>query len=246
MQAVILAAGYGKRLKPLTDTMPKCLVPVDGKPLLMRSLEFLDARGVHDIVLVVGHMKEKVYKAIGHKFGRTRVSYVENDLFEKTNNVYSLWLARDRLCQDSLLLECDLYYEGSVLDALMAKPGDCTMLVSKYDPSCMDGTVVGVDESNAVTQLTVKAGQHGSFTYADKYKTVNMYYFSGNFLRKYLVPHLDLYVRVHGSHSYYELVLGELIYLGEPRCDAVIVEGDKWCEIDDQEDLRRAAERVTR
>lgn len=243
MQAIILAAGYGKRLRPLTDSVPKCLVPVGGKPLLVRSLELLDARGVHDVLLVVGHMKDKVYQAVGHQFGRMRVSYVENDLYDKTNNVYSLWLARDRLLDDVLLLECDLCYDASVLDALLAQRTGCNVLLSKYDPSCMDGTVVRVAQDGTIEELIIKKRQQKDFAYGDMYKTVNMYYFRRDFLDEYLLPYLDLYVRVHGRQSYYELVLGLLIYLGEPRCQAVIVEGGTWCEIDNAEDLRRAEDR---
>jgi choline kinase len=243
MQAIILAAGYGKRLRPLTDRIPKCLVPVKGKPLLVRSLELLDARNIHNVLLVVGHMKEKVYSAIGHQFGRIRISYVENDIYDKTNNVYSLWLARDRLLDDVLLLECDLCYEGSVLDALLARRTDCNVLVSRYDPSSMDGTVVSIGADGTIQELILKKHQHNGFIYRDKYKTVNMYYFGRDFLREYLLPYLDLYVRVHGSQSYYELVLGVLVYLGEPKCQAVIVDSDKWCEIDNAEDLCRAEDR---
>jgi choline kinase len=240
MQAIILAAGYGKRLRPLTDNVPKCLVPVHGQPLLVRSLELLEACGIHNVVLVVGHMKEMIYRAVGHRFGDIRISYIENDIYDKTNNVYSLWLARDRLCADSLLIECDLYYRGCLLDALTRTPRDCNVLVSPYDPGSMNGTVVTVGEDGAITRLILKKDQGDSFPYSDKYKTVNMYSFSKDFLSNFFVPYLDLHVQVHGGQNYYEQVLGVLIYIGRPRCHAVIVDGRQWCEIDDAADLRRA------
>jgi NDP-sugar pyrophosphorylase family protein len=240
MQAIILAAGYGKRLKPLTDSVPKCLVPVRGKPLLVRTLELLDARGIDRAVLVVGHKKEMIYHAVGHRFGNMRISYVENDIYDRTNNVYSLWLARDRLCEDSLLIECDLYYSGRLLDALVEQRRACNVLVSKYDPALMNGTVISIGEGDTVRELVLKRHQTEGFDYADKYKTVNMYYFAGEFLREFFLPYLELFVRSHGSQSYYEQVLGTLVYIGEPRCHAVIVESDQWCEIDDENDLRRA------
>ena len=246
MQAVILAAGFGQRLRPITESIPKCLVPVNGKPLLINALEILEARAVHGVVLVVGHMKEKIYQAVGHEFGNVRISYVENDTYDKTNNVYSLWLARDRLNKDSLLLECDLYYGGDIIDALMDDCRGCNVLVSKYDPASMDGTVVEVGRGNVVKRLIVKRDQEEGFDFSDKYKTVNMYCFSREFLRRYLTPYLDLYVGSYGLNSYYELVLGGLIYLGQPDIRAVIVEADKWYEIDDKEDLRRAEMRFGR
>lgn len=240
MQAIILAAGYGKRLKPITDLVPKCLVSVRGKALLVRTLELLDARGVDKALLVVGHKKEMVYEAVGHRFGNMRIAYIENDIYDQTNNVYSLWLARDHLCEDSLLIECDLYYRGQLLDALVEQRRDCNVLVSKHDPALMNGTVISLGEGDIVRELVLKKHQREGFDYSDKYKTVNMYYFAGGFLREFFVPYLDLFVKSHGRQSYYEQVLGTLVYIGEPRCHAVIVEGDQWCEIDDENDLRRA------
>lgn len=245
MQAIILAAGFGKRLKPITEKVPKCLVLVNGKPLLINTLEVLETRGIHEVIIVVGHMKEKIYQVVGHQFGKVKISYVENDIYDKTNNVYSLWLARDRLDKDSLLIECDLYYGGDLIDALLDNRTDCTMLVSKYDPLCMDGTVVEIDQHNMVKSLITKKQQARGFDFLDTYKTVNMYYLSAEFLRKYFVPYLDIYVRTHGTDRYYELVLGILIYLSEPEVHAVIVASDQWCEIDDADDLHRAQERFS-
>lgn len=244
MQAIIPAAGFGRRLKPITDNIPKCLVPVKGKPLLVRSLELLSARGIRSVVLIVGHMKDRVYRVIGHRFGEMQISYVENDIYDRTNNVYSLWLARDRLDDESLLLECDLYYDGMLLDALLEKRRHCNVLVSKYDPATMDGTVVEIGQDEVVKSLTIKKRQGEGFVSSGKYKTVNMYYWSKDFLRNYFVPYLDLYVRVHGTQSYYEQVLGALIYLGEPQCHAVIVDAAQWQEIDNPDDLRLAEERL--
>lgn len=244
MQAVILAAGIGKRLRPITETIPKCLVSVNGKPMIVNSLELLESRGIREAIIVVGHLKEQVYEALGHSFGEIKISYVENDVYDKTNNVYSLWLARDRLDRDSLLLECDLYYDGVVIDALLQNRSHCNVLVSKYDSSCMDGTVVEIGEKNTIKELIIKKKQGKDFVYTNKYKTVNIYYFSEEFLRKYFVPYLDLYVRVNGKQSYYELVLGGLIYLGKPEVYAVVVDALKWCEIDDKNDLHQAESRL--
>ena len=243
MQAVILAAGIGSRLLPITDEIPKCLVPVNGKPMLVNTLELLEGRGIREVVIVVGHLKERVYEAVGRSFGEMRISYVENNVYDKTNNVYSLWLARDRLDRDSLVLACDLYYDGVVIDALLQNRSPCNVLVSKYDPSFMDGTVVKIGEKNTIKELIVKKNQGKDFVYSDKYKTVNINYFSEEFLREYFVPYLDLYVRVNGKQCFYELVLGGLIYFGKPEIYAVVVDAHKWCEIDDENDLHRAESR---
>ena len=240
MQAIILAAGFGKRLKPITDRIPKCLVPINGKPLLINSLELLETRGIAEVVLVVSHMKGDIYQAVENKFGKMNIFYVENNLYDKTNNVYTLWLARDHMDKGSLLLECDLWYDGRILDTLKENLEDCNVLVSKYDPASMNGTVVALASNYRIKKLIIKRDQGTDFDYSDKYKTVNMYCFSKKFLTEYLVPYLDLYIKTHGVDSYYELVLGELIYLGKSKINAAIVNSDSWCEIDDEQDLRRA------
>lgn len=239
MQAVILAAGVGERLKPITDNIPKCLVTVNDKPMLINTLELLESRGIRDVVIVVGYLKERVYEEVGHSFGKIKISYVENDIYAETNNVYSLWLARDRLNKNTILFECDLYYEGDLIDIVLESRQECKALVSKYKPF-MRGTVVQVGPDNVIERLITVKEQHAGFDFSDKYKTVNIYYFSAAFLQQYFVPNLDLYVRTQGTSSYYELVLGALIYFHKPEIHATIVDGIKWFEIDDETDLRRA------
>jgi histidinol-phosphate/aromatic aminotransferase/cobyric acid decarboxylase-like protein/choline kinase len=239
MQAVILAAGIGKRLRPITDTIPKCLVPVNGKPMIVNALELLESCGIGEVIIVVGYLKEKVYETLGRSFGKIKISYIENDIYDETNNVYSLWLARDRLNKDTILLECDLYYGGDLMDKILEGKEDCRVLVSKYE-SFMSGTVVEVGQDGVIKRLITAKEQYPGFDFSDKYKTVNIYYFSAGFLQQYFVPNLDLYVRTQGTSSYYELVLGALIYFQKPEIRATIVDGIKWFEIDDEADLHRA------
>jgi len=184
MQAVILTAGIGKRLRPITDTIPKCLVPVNGKPMLINTLEILDSSGMREVVIVVGYLREKVYETIGHSFGRIKISYVENDIYDKTNNVYSLWLARDRLNKDTILLECDLYYGADLIDKLLEGKQECKIMVGKYQPF-MAGTVVEIGPDGVVKRLITAKEQHIGFDFSDKYKTVNVYYFSEASLEEY-------------------------------------------------------------
>lgn len=242
MQAIILAAGFGKRLQPLTNTVPKCMVQVNGKPLLVRMLELLENREVLQILIVVGHMKEKVIDAIGFKFGRANIHYVCNNEYNITNNVYSLWLAKDWLCRDSLLIECDLYFHPTILDCLLNFQGECGILVSKYNPRTMNGTVVTVKNNNEVSELIIKEKQRENFDYDNKYKTVNMYNITKEFLEKNFVPHLSLFVRTFDKNSYYELVLGGIIYYEKVKCHYIDVSESLWQEIDNRFDLIKCNE----
>ena len=117
MKAIILVAGRGTRLKPLTDTIPKCLTEVNGKPILFNALEHLEKNKIEETILVVGYLRDKIEERIGNFFGNMKITYVKNDIYDKTNTSYSLWLAlKDLLIDDSLLvLEGDVFFEEELL-----------------------------------------------------------------------------------------------------------------------------------
>ena len=241
MQAVILAAGIGKRLRPLTEKTPKCLVEVNGKPILINTLENLESRGVDEVVLVVGYLREKVYERIGYRFGRMKISYVENPDYENTNNVYSVWLARERLDRDTILLECDTYFEGALLDVLLNdNQHQCQVLLGRFQPY-MDGTVVEMNSDSIIQRLIPTRDQLPGLDFSNKFKTVNIYFFSKGFLEQYFLPHLDLYVKNQSITAYYEVIIGALIFYGTPGIHGKVIDGIKWFEIDDEADLARAS-----
>ncbi|MBQ6052030.1 MAG: phosphocholine cytidylyltransferase family protein [Clostridia bacterium] len=241
MKALILAAGFGKRLRPITNTVPKSMVEVNGTPLLINALNNLTALGITDIGIVVGHMADYIKERIGAEFNGARISYFENPRYLETNNVVSLYKAASFCNDDMLMLECDIYYHKEMLEALLDGKGECSILVSPFNPDTMDGTVVRVDGDKAV-ELILGKWQGDGFDYSDTVKTVNMYRFTKGFVEKY-IPLVKWYVENMGEQSYYEKVLGSLIFLRE--CDIRIVEvhEDMWCEIDDVSDLARAREK---
>ncbi|MFQ5929255.1 MAG: NTP transferase domain-containing protein [Acidobacteriota bacterium] len=119
MQAVILAAGVGSRLERVSNGLPKCLLPVGGRPLIEHQLEALADVGVGKVLVVVGHQADEVRKTVGN-----RSEYIENTRFETTNSLYSLWLARDWVKDPVVLLNCDLLFHADILDRLLAKGGN--------------------------------------------------------------------------------------------------------------------------
>jgi len=240
MNAVILAAGVGRRLRPLTDTVPKCFVEVGGKPLLLHQLDVLVSCGIKKIVLVVGYRRELVEKRIGKCYRGVPLEYVVNDDYSTTNNIYSLWLAKDHLLEDDVvLLECDVIFDRELLIRLLEQDRDAVVLVDRFQLG-MDGTVVDVDKDGVVRRIHTRSEQSSRFDFSEVYKTVNVYKFSKRFLANVFVPSLDLYVKNRGVTSYYELVLAILVYIGSPRITALSAEGLRWYEIDDQNDLERA------
>lgn len=241
MKALILAAGFGKRLRPITNTIPKSMVEVNGTPLLVNAINNLTALGIKDIGIVVGHMADYIKAHIGSEFNGAAISYYENPRYLETNNIVSLYKAIDFCDDDMLMLECDIYYHKEMLELLIAGKGECSILVSPFNPATMDGTVIRVD-GNKACELILGKWQGADFDYTDTRKTVNMYRFTKDFAAKYM-PLIKWYVENMGEQSYYEKVLGSLMYLRE--CDMRVVEvpEEMWCEIDDADDLARARER---
>lgn len=236
MQAIILAAGMGKRLKELTSEATKCMVKVNGVAMIDRMMGALDKLGLSRIVVVVGYEGQKLMDYIDALGISTPVEYVNNTVYDKTNNIYSLYLAKDYLVQeDTLLLESDLVFEEAVLQKLIRNPYPSLVLVDKFE-SWMDGTVVTLDEHDNIQSFVAK--REFDFNRIDEYyKTVNIYKFSKEFSQLYYVPFLEIYCKALGTNEYYEQVLKVITFLEDPHIKAVKLTGEKWYEIDDVQDL---------
>ena len=236
MQAVILAAGMGKRLKDLTADNTKCMVKVNGVTLIERMLRQLESLKLQQIVIVVGYEGNKLINYINSLRIKTPIVYIDNPIYFKTNNIYSLALAKEYLKEDdTLLLESDLIFEDSVLDFLVSDKRETLALVDKYE-SWMDGTVVKLDNEDNIQAFI--GGKKILFeeipTY---YKTVNIYKFSQHFSEHYYVPFLEAYSSALGNNEYYEQVLRVITMLDDPEIKAKRLEGQRWYEIDDIQDL---------
>ena len=164
MQAIILAAGMGKRLQDLTKDNTKCMVKVNGVPLIDRILGQLSKLDLKRVVIVVGYKGEGLMEHIGTRYDDVlNIEYVENPIYDRTNNIYSLALAKDKLMEDdTILLESDLIFDDKMFSLLLDNPDPNIALVAKYQ-TWMDGTMVRIDdECNIVNFITKKA-----FKYSD-------------------------------------------------------------------------------
>lgn len=239
MQAIILAAGMGKRLKELTSNATKCMVEVNGVTMIERVLSQLDSLNLERIVIVVGYEGQKLKEYIATLAVGTRIEYVENDVYYKTNNIYSLYLAKDYLVEDdTILLESDLIFEDAVLKRLLDNPYPSLALVAKFE-SWMDGTVVTLDEEDNIKNFLGKK----DFVFEDipnYYKTVNIYKFSKEFSSSHYVPFLEAYCKALGNNEYYEQVLKVITLLDKPEIKAERLGHESWYEIDDVQDLNIA------
>ena len=236
MQAIILAAGMGKRLKELTQNNTKCMVKVNGVTLIDRMLHQIDREHISRFVIVVGYEGQKLIDYIGTLDIKTPIIFINNLIYDKTNNIYSLALAKDWLVKDdTLLFESDLIFEDSVLDMLISDPRDTLALVDKYE-AWMDGTCLKIDENDNIVGFA--SGTKFNFSdIADYYKTVNLYKFSKHFSETHYVPFLDAYQAALGENEYYEQVLRVIAMLDQPVIKAKRLSGQRWYEIDDIQDL---------
>lgn len=236
MQAIILAAGMGKRLKELTHDNTKCMVQVCGETLIERMLRQQDRLNLERIVIVVGYQGRRLIDFVSSLDIKTPIEFIENPIYDKTNNIYSLSLAKERLLEDdTLLFESDIIFEDSVLDALVQDPRPTLALVDKYEP-WMDGTCVRLSGDDEIIEF-IPGKKFNHLDSEDCYKTVNIYKFSREFSRNAYVPFLEAYQKALGENQYYEQVLMVIAMLNNSELRAKRLDGEKWYEIDDIQDL---------
>ena len=237
MQAIILAAGMGRRLGELTKDNTKCMVPVNGVRLIDRLLGQLSQLSLNRVIIVVGYQGQKLINYIGHRYDdKLKIEYADNPIYDKTNNIYSLSLVKNQLMEDdTLLIESDLIFSDRLFSMILENPYPNLALVAKYE-SWMDGTMVRLDGDNNIVNFVPKK----AFKYDDVdnyYKTVNIYKFSKAFSQHKYVPFLEAYCHALGNNEYYEQVLRVITLLDNAELKALPIGSEKWYEIDDVQDL---------
>lgn len=239
MQVLILAAGTGSRLGKYTKENTKCMLEINGKTLIEYVLDIVNNVGITELTLVVGYKKDNLIAHLGNKYKKVNINYIENPIYDKTNNIYSLFLAKDILMQDdTILLESDLIFEEIILKRLLADNRKSLAVVDKYQ-AWMDGASAVLDDEDNILDFFSK----DLFRFQDVasyYKTVNIYKFSKEFSNQIYIPFLEAYLKAMGSHEYYESVLRVLASLGPHELKALKLNGEKWYEIDDVQDKANA------
>ncbi len=250
MQALMLAAGMGKRLGRYTKDATKCMVPVNGKTLIEYAIEALVKNNIKKMVIVVGYKSQVLIDFIHSKFNEKNlngmeIEFIENTVYDKTNNIYSLYMAKDQLCKDdTILLESDLIFKPEIITKLLESKDPNLAVVSHFE-SWMDGTCTLLDKDNHITGILDKA-HFNWFETEDYYKTVNIYKFSKEFSKNCYVPFLEAYQKAFGKNEYYEQVLKVLSFLSSSALKGLPVSGDDWYEIDDPADLAIAETRFSK
>lgn len=236
MKAIILAAGVGHRLAPLTDRQPKCLVPVGGRSLLERMLEALETVGTREALLVVGHGKEQIRARIGSRFGLLVVSYVENPDYTK-GSLLSLRSAWEALDGDILVMDADVLFPTELLRRLMDSPPTSALLLDR-----------GFTETGEEVKLYAQGPRvvaMGKKIAPPPHDTVGEgvgFFKCGASHTEALRGCIEEVRRTAGDAVEYEDALDRLLRRAEVGW--VDVGGLAWTEIDFPEDLRRAEREV--
>lgn len=235
MQGLMLAAGMGKRLGKYTKGNTKCMLNVAGKTLIERAVDALKNVGINRLVMVVGYKSENLKKFINENIKDMEIVFIDNPDYDKSNNIYSLYLAKEWLEKDdTIMLESDLIYENKMIEELVKDKNKNVALVAKYE-QWMDGTVVTLDDKNRITSFVEK--KDFKFDRTDEYyKTVNIYKLSKEFSKNEYIPFLETYMKAYGLNEYYELALKAIAHLSRSDLKALPIKNIKWYEIDDAQD----------
>ncbi len=236
-KAIILVAGLGNRLRPLTNDRPKCLVEVNGTPILVNTLKHLANHGIKEVVLAIGYQGKKIEELFGDNYLGMKIIYGMNEAYDKTNNMFSLWLVRNHLKDGVLLIEGDSFFEEEMLVKLLNTDNNSYWAGDKFD-LFKDGCMLTAGENGVVEKIEIIREKLNE--YQDNFHK------SGGMLK--ITPELgeafsnwlDQEVKAGNVNIYYDLVLAK--HLGEVPLFVCNIHGSKWFEIDDLEDLRKTEE----
>jgi len=230
--AVLLAAGTGSRLQPLTDDAPKCLSEVNGVPILERLVGCLLGHGFKRLVVVVGYLDHRIREFLEKWEDELTIEYVVNLRYATTNNLYSLWLARTAIDEPFLLVESDVVFDSPLLEGMLQPDKIATSRMEDW----MDGTTVTIDLFGRVLAFQ---GGAGDGLCGGRHKTVNMYSLTLASWHR-VSERLSQHVSAGRVNEYYETVFAEMVAGGSLSLEAVDFDSARWYEIDTLEDLHEA------
>jgi len=239
-KAIILVAGGGLRLRPMTDYIPKCLIQINSKSILVNALENLENNGISETLLVVGYKSEQIEEDIGNCFRSMKIVYCQNSIYDKTNNIYSLYLVRDHLKEGVILLEGDIFFEEKILKELLSKDKEKTYWAVDRFTKELDGCMLTTDKDNRIVGIRIVRGKLTE--YKDNFfKSVGILKITSDFGRAF-EGWLDREIKNDVKDIYYDLVLAK--HIKEKAIYICDINGSKWAEIDTQEDLNLAEKRM--
>lgn len=226
MKSIILAAGIGRRLLPLTEDKPKCLLKVGSKSILEYQLQNLAKCKIQEIVIVTGHGLAEVKDAC-----KTDVVFIHNEYYASTNNIYSLWLAKDQAKEGFILLNGDVFFHEKILKNLIAsKYSDC-LAIDNYKELGEEEMKVKINSGilYEINKTMPPSKSDGEYIGLAKFSSEGS---------KMLFNEIEKFINRSELGVWYENAFQEMMRHYALRC--VSTEGLPWIEIDDHSDLEKA------
>jgi len=230
--ALLLAAGIGNRLQPLTNNMPKCLTKVNDKEILAHLVHSLHLHNFRRLIVVVGYLEESIRQFLDKIVGNLTVEYIVSPKYRTTNNIYSLWMARNKIQAPFLLLESDLIFAPSLLENMLYPD---RIGVSHILP-WMNGSTITVDQGKPHNVTAFNSSDFSGNTNHKTYKTVNIYSFARQTWDR-VAKRLDQFITSGRVNEYYETVFSEMIADGTLNFESILFAKERWYEIDTVEDI---------
>jgi len=237
--AIILAAGRGSRLKELSLEQPKPMTEVNSVSIISNLIGQIINNGVTKIVVVIGYLADKLQQHILEKYkSRAEFIFVKNEIFDKTNNIYSLYLANEFMHDGFYLFEADVFCDDFIMESFFANENANIILVDKFTNE-MNGTVVRFDDNYSVDGMYLNKDQLDDFDHSDTYKTLNFYRIGKEFIANFFLGKLQAHIDGQDVNSYYEQIVKEAIDTGQ-QFHCQVTATHNWWEIDTVEDLEKA------
>lgn len=217
-RAIILAAGWGSRMHPVTANTPKPLVKVNGKPIVESIIEALEKRGINDITVVTGKL------AYQFDYLKDRVNLVHNPVWNERNNISSVWQVKDKL-ENALIIEGDqLFYDHNAIDMHYIHP----VIYGQYSEG---KTLEDTFNLNGLSIIDVTRGGY------DKFQWIGVIYFDKSMARKYVQRLEEVYDEPQYHDALFERVIWDLTRTGQAIVRMKEVVAGKFIELDSVQDL---------
>ena len=237
MKAIILAAGMASRLRPLTDTTPKCLHKIGERSLLQRSIDALISNGIKEIVIVTGYLHNQIEDFVKQQYPNVNISFIHNEVYDSTNNIYSLWLARPKADgEEILLLDSDLLYDPEIITRILSTNAENVLTLIRHDLGEEEMKVV--TDSSVIIEISKTCSPSDAIGESLGIEKMGKPYTSA--LYKELEPMMN---QEHLENVFYEKAFERLIPKGHTF--KILDVTDLFsCELDTVEDFQNAKEKI--
>ncbi len=233
--AIILAAGLGLRLNPITQDIPKCMIKINNVSIIERSISIIKKYGIEKIIIVLGFQSKKIIELLGHSFKLSDFVLIENQEYMSTNNIVSLWLARKYLQDGAYIIESDVIFDEEAFKKLSSNSDNSMWMVDKFIKG-MDGCLLTADNAGRIISIQIVREELKEYN-ENMYKSVGILKINSD-CGKLFSEFLDNEITNNNKNIYYDLVLSK--YISSLNISICNIEGYKWAEIDNIHDLNYA------